>query len=99
MKNVQGLRLFLITLLELSSKGEKETCSYVENAIGKGVATELCKKYQEFYQNGLQVNSVKLVDDYYRQWNRCADGQENKYMCGENDGLLLLIALALNEFN
>ncbi len=98
---VLGLRLFLLTVLELISKGKKETCSYVEEAIKVGVATALSNKYPKIFNESNFVSDwAKSVDTYYKeQWSGYADNQKDKYGYGEDDGLKLVIALVLNEIN
>lgn len=94
---VIGLRPFLLVVLKLISDGKKETCSYIEEVIKEGVATALLNKYpEEFNESSFASDWAESVDTYYKQWNGCADGQEYKYECEEDDGLALVIGLALN---
>ena len=51
-----------------------------------------------FEENGFNVDNIPPIDEYFRQWSGIADGQEmRKYACQSDDGLILIIKLALNE--
>ena len=96
---IQGLRMFLSILLDLVSKGDKVSCIEVEAALSSGVATKLYSSYNSFFEeNGYNVDNIPPIDEYFRQWSGIADGQEmRKNACQSDDGLILIIKLALNE--
>jgi hypothetical protein len=96
---INGLRVFLLTLLELVGTGKKESCSYVEETMESGIASALYSKYKDYFdRNGFNPENLDSVDTYFHQWSGCADGAEmRRYACSQEGGLLLLVALALNE--
>lgn len=98
-RKTHGLRVFLLTLLELEMQGKKEKCEEIERMISKGIATALYQKYTSYFEaNGFHPDNIDGIDNYYKQWDGCADGKElSHYMCSEDNGIVLLIALALNE--
>lgn len=98
---VQGLRIFLITVLGLISSGTKVSCGIIEDALSSGVATKLWSLHKSvFEENGFNEDYIHEVDEYFRQWAGIADGQEmRKYACTPDDGLALIIMLALNEIS
>ena len=91
--------MFLSILLDLVSKGDKVSCIEVEAALSSGVATKLYSSYNSFFEeNGFNVDNIPPIDEYFRQWSGIADGKEmRKYACQSDDGLILIIKLALNE--
>ena len=95
---VRGLREFLLVTLKLLADGYMEKCDYVEeNISGSGIASALVEKHGDVYRNVLNQDSVRAIDEYYHEnWSGIADGQENKYLCSDN-GLQIVIAVALNE--
>lgn len=95
--SIHGLRMFLLTLLNMISNGKSERCDIIEDALGSGVATFLRNKYTDCFCGAID-DSLTNLDNYYKRFSGCADGNEfRKYLCGDNDGLALLIALALND--
>ena len=98
-RKLNGLRIFLLGTLHLMALGKKESCDFIEENLAKGIATTLYQKYTKVYDEcGFNPDNTPNVDTYYdEQWNGVADGKEGLYVCGKNDGLQLLIALALNE--
>ena len=93
-----GLKLFLFGIIELISKGRNESCTYIEDNISKGIATVLYRKYTaDFDRCGFNVDRAEEVDAFYRNYAGVANGAEGKFGCEEKDGLLLIIALAVNE--
>ncbi len=97
-KKIKGLRTFLLGTLHLIAIGKKETCSFIEENLANGISTILFNKYKTIYCDcGFNFENAENVNEYYRQWYRCADGKEGLYVCSHDDGLQLLIALALNE--
>jgi hypothetical protein len=97
-KNYPKLRLFLTTLLNLAAQGETESVQYIEENIQKGIASVLYKKYHKvFEENSVDIAEIQNADEYYRQLKGCMDQPDRKYNLNDNDGILLLVALALNE--
>ena len=96
--NVPGLRVFLLIVLEMISKGEIEGCSEIEAALTNGVATALYKKHPAYFEQSISLDNLENINEYFKKWAGCANGEEyRKYLCNENQGLYLLIVLALNE--
>lgn len=95
---ITGLRVFLLILLEMVSCGETETCESVKDAFADGVATMLFKKFPSYFNGLLDTECLASVNEYYKRLLGCADSTEfRKYSCKKDNGLTLLIALALNE--
>lgn len=98
-KNTQGLPAFLLGVLCLSSQGKKESCKFISDNIPKGIASVLYEKYQrDFDRRAFSVNYLESVDEFFRQYDGCIDGNEYKYVDDEEScGLLLLIGLVLSS--
>ena len=95
---ITGLRVFLLTLLHMNANGIKESCTTIESAIADGVATMLFNKYASQFWGNFNSDHLNGIDEYYRNFSGCAEGNEmRQYLCSESDGLVLLIALALND--
>ena len=96
---IPSLRRFLFTLIDLISQGKKESCSQMEEALASGIATKLYSSYTSaFKNNNFNTDSISEIDEYFKQWSGISDGQEfRKYNCVANDGIELIIKLALNE--
>ena len=95
---IHGLRVFLLCALSLLGKEPSIPCSKIEQLLPEGIATVLSKDYPDTFKDFLSSDAITAIDDYYKKWGSCADGVElRKYLCSENAGLQLLIALALNE--
>lgn len=95
---IHGLRVFLLCTLSLIEKEPSIPCSKIEQLLLEGIATALSKDYPDTFRDFLSSDAITAIDDYYKKWVGCAEGVElRKYLCGENAGLQLLIALALNE--
>ena len=94
---VHGLRLFLYALLQLIKDGKRESCAFVESKLSAGIASALREKYPTVFSESLSSDIINEIDQYYKKWSGCSDGEENKYACEVQDGLYLLIKLALNE--
>lgn len=100
-ETVHGLRCFLLTVLEMQNKNCRESCETIETYIAQGVASRLYSKYKEYFdRNGFNPDYMEGIDEYYKQWDECANGcEERKYAVSDENGLSLLIALALNKFS
>ena len=96
--DVPGLRLFLYGVLELIKEQKKETCAFVEDNISKGIATVLYNKYTNtFNKCDFDSDKCKLIDEHFKTLIGVVDGKESTYFCEENDGIFLILKLALNE--
>ncbi len=93
------LQLFLWATLRLIADGNKEEYTFVEDNISKGIATALFNKYEKEYSKfGVQRDFLYEIDSFYKEiYAGVGDGNEGKYKCEEDDGLLLIIALILNN--
>lgn len=98
-ERIPGLRIFLYTVIDLIVQGESETCKDVETQLSNGVASELRALHPfAFDENELDPNNISEIDEYFKKWRGVADGEEmRKYGCREDDGLALIVKLALNE--
>ena len=99
MKNVPGMRVFLLTVLSLMSEGKHETCEKIECALPNGLASALYRSYEDsFKNNGFCADNLKAIDEYFKSFAGIPNGEENrKYACRETNGLQLVIALVLND--
>ena len=97
--DIPGLRIFLITLIDLISIGKKENCEQVKSLLATGVATKMYSSYATFFEkNNFNMDNIQCIDEYFKQWAGCTDEQEKrKYNCDKTEGLQLIIKLALNE--
>lgn len=98
-EGVPGLRIFLYTMLDLILHGKSETCTDVETLLSHDIASKMYMSYTSFFeQNGFHRDNIPQIDEYYKQWSGVADYQEmRKYSFKADDGLALIIKLALNE--
>jgi len=95
---VNGLRIFLLSVLSLMANGCRITCTEIEDILPNGIATALYCKYPQTFRDNISTDSLADIDNYYKKWSGCANGEEmRKYITDEDSGLQLLIALALNE--
>ena len=98
MEEVQGMRVFLLTILHLVTKGNSETFEWISKHISTGVGTAAYNKYQsDFVNTGFNTDALKDIDEYYKEWNGFIDGSDSKYAIANNNGLQWLIAICLNE--
>ena len=96
---IPGLRVFLLVTLSLMLSDSKISCIEAEQMLAEGVATKMYDIYP-IYQNFLSKSTLLSVDSYYKKWVGCAEGIEaRKYLCDSDNGLQLLVALALNEIH
>lgn len=92
-----GIRVFLLCALKLLTEGIKIDVDYVEDNLSFGICSSLMRDYKQIFSGLISPESVEYVDEYYRKnWNGVPDGIESKYLC-ENNGLQLLVAMALND--
>ncbi len=93
-----GLKMFLYEILALIKEGKKEATVSIEDALSKGVATYLCSKYPNEFSEVLSCDNIEKIDLYYKNSSGLPDGVEwRRYDCTSEDGLYLLLKLALNE--
>ena len=76
---------------------EHESCAFVESKLSSGIASALREKYPTVFSESLSADNINEIDRYYKKWSGCSDAEESKYVCEVQDGLYLLIKLALNE--
>lgn len=94
----QGLYPFLITVAHLIHNAKKISCSDVQQNLNSGIATYLYKKHRAFFDELSCSEFLPELDDFYRQFIGCVEGSEDrKYACKHDEGLVLILALALNE--
>lgn len=93
------LQTFLFSIVALLKKGEAESCSCINEQLGKGIASYLCKKYPEVFQQcGCHGAFTAEIDDYFRDWKGCTEAiVPDYYDCQEYDGLWQLLFLAINS--
>lgn len=92
--------IFFSVLHDLIRSGMTESCADVEAHFSTGAATYLNEKYPDAFMQmgGIPDESLKELDQYYASYAGCVCGSEyHKYDCLENEGLWLLIMLALNN--
>ena len=94
---IYGLRAFLFETLSLISKGEHELISDIEKHIQNG---DIVCYINNKYKCDMNPDTYEMIEQYYKkQWSGCAEGAEDRRygLQNENDGLLLIVALALND--
>lgn len=97
-EKINGLRMFLYGVLSLIKTGESIKYNIIEEKIGTGIASFLFFKYEKHFSKvGFNPDNLEVIDEFYKKSFGITEGQENKYDCQENDGLYLIIKLALNE--
>ena len=90
--------MFLYGLLELIKEEKSERYDEISEQISKVIASYLYPKYQNAFDKiNFNTYNLDVIDDYYKMMSGCADGEEGRCYCESNDGLFLLIKLALNE--
>lgn len=94
-----GMKTFILSLLRIESEGGHVSCDWVEEYLNKNVASSIYTKYPKvFAEMGFHPDNLQVLDAYYAAYAGCFGGrEESKFGCQENDGLHLLIALALEE--
>lgn len=98
-KKVNGLKMFLMATIKMIASGEHESTNTIEAKISDGVASYLSKKYKDYYESlRFDYDNCESIDAYYmNKCIGCADGREGDYNCAKNDGLVLIINLAIND--
>ena len=96
--NPAGLRMFLYGVLSLIKCGTTLSCEKVEQILSKGIASVLYHKYSlHFDQNGFNPDNIEKIDAFYKNCYGVPDGRESLHACKANDGLYLIIKLALDN--
>ena len=93
-----GMKVLSLCILHLISIGEKETIATVEKEIEKGsLVTYLYNKYPNL-QNHLLPDYIQVLNNCFAGFAGYVEGNEDrKYgICGEDNGLLLLLALVFD---
>ena len=98
-KKTHGLGLFLIVTVKMIASGEHESVETIEAKIAEGVSSYLVSHYKEYFESiYFDYDNCESIDEYYKnEWSGCADAKEEKYNCGTNDGLVLIVNLALDD--
>lgn len=97
MNSIKDLSMFLYGVLDLIKDGKQENCSVLAERANNGIATYLVKENKSFFErNGLRPDKIHEADEFYRNYATEFDRADSVYACDENDGLFLLIKLALN---
>lgn len=92
------MRCFLYAVLDMIKHSEKETCEELGKHVSSGVTTYLSEKYQEYFSD-VHPDAIKEADRYFRDYCAAFDEAERKYDCGGDEGLYLVISIALNMIN
>lgn len=92
------MRSFLYATLNLIKHGEKETCEELEKNVRNGVATYLSAKYKEYFTEIPQYK-IDEADNYFRDQEAEFADSDRSYDCRGDEGLYLLISIALNKLN
>lgn len=95
-QQIYGLRRFLLEIISLVSCGEKESVSIIEEHIQKG---DIVRYLDNKYRCNLNTDTWEPIEKHFAQWAGCTEGVEDRRygVRGEENGLLLVLALALNN--
>ena len=92
--------MFLYVILDLIKNTEKENCNLLSDKVNTGIANYLYDKYEQYFTNvGFDKFKVKDVNEFYKNYSAEFYNTERKYNCSNDEGLYLLLAIALNEIN
>lgn len=89
------MRCFLYAVLDMIKHFEKETCEELAKHVSSGVATYLSGKYKEYFPD-VHPDFIKEADRFFQDYWDAFEVADRKYDCGENEGLYLVISIALN---
>lgn len=89
-RDVAGLKIFLIAILELIKSGKKETCKDIEDNMG-GISKYLMSKYGKIFDK-YRSNDYTEIDAFYKN---C----DNKFNGEEDEGLYWLIEQAIKDLH
>lgn len=92
------MRMFLYAILDMIKNSKKESCNELANKVNFGVASYLATKYTDYFNN-VHKDKIEELDDLFRNYIEEFDEKVSKYNCDDDEGLYLLIAIALNELN
>lgn len=92
------MRCFLYAVLNMIKHSEKEECEELEKHVNSGIATYLSEEYKEYFSN-VHPDAIKEADRYFQDYRAAFDDADRKYGCEEDEGLYLLISIALNMIN
>lgn len=94
------MRMFLYVILDLIKNTEKENCNVLSDKVNTGIADYLYSKYEQYFVNvGFDKSKIKDVNEFYKNYSAEFYNAERKYNCFDDEGLYLLLAIALNEIN
>ncbi len=93
------LRLFIYGLIDLIKDHQQMNVKTVEENLLSGIATFLYRKYSDVFEKvDFNQENILDIDEYFRKWLGVAsDVEDRKYNCCDDDGICLLIKLALND--
>lgn len=92
-------RIFLLGILNLINQGETVSCKEIEENLSNGIIEFLLKRYPEYFKD-VHPDYHNSISDYYRGYVGVVEqNEERKYLCPEECGLSLLIALFLDTVN
>ena len=102
--NLVGLGLFSLSIIHLVSIGEKENFETVEDHINEGNVVEyLFEKYKDHFMISFdnRIYNNQQLNAYFKSFSGWIEGNEGRKcgIVGEENGLLLLIALVMELIN
>ena len=84
------MRMFLYVILNLIKNTQKENCNVLSDKVNTGIADYLYFKYEHYFvDSSFDKCKLKDINEFYNA--------ERKYKCSNDEGLYLLVAIALNE--
>lgn len=92
------MRMFLYIILDLIKNTEKENCNMLSGKVNKGIADYLYSKYEQYFvDSSFDKCKLKDINEFYKNYSTEFYNAERKYKCSNDEGLYLLVAIALNE--
>lgn len=92
------MRSFLYVIIDLIKNSKKENCNVLSNNVNTGIADYLYSKYEEYFVKGnFDKYKTQDVNEFYKNYIEEFDRAKRKYNCSNDEGLYLLLAIALNE--
>lgn len=93
-----GMKCFLLALLDILDNGEKCSCETVEKKFSTGIVDYLYSLFKPYFdKNAFDLAFSENIDAYYKNLYGVVDGREYKYSCTQDDGIKLLIGLAIDN--
>lgn len=92
------MRTFLYVIIDLIKNSKKESCKILADTVRTGIADYLYPKYEEYFVKGSFCQyKTQEVNEFYKNYIEEFDRAEKKYNCSNDEGLYLLLAIAMNE--